>query len=112
MKVLDWQKVRQQAADTLAWTAAFSASAEAKAYAAWLIRKLAHAAGNGPASIHEVYLARGRGELPTSFTVPAINIRAFAYYFARAIFRAAKRLDAGAVICELSRSEMGYTNQT
>lgn len=111
VKVLDWPKARA-AADSLAWTAAFSPSDEARHLAAWLIRKLAFEAGNGPASIHEVYMARGRGDLPATFTVPAINIRAFAYYFARAIFRAAKRADAGAVICELSRSEMGYTNQT
>jgi fructose/tagatose bisphosphate aldolase len=64
-----------------------------------------------PASIHELYLARGRGEAPATFTVPAINIRGLAYDTARALFRARKKLDAGAVICEIARSEISYTGQ-
>lgn len=112
VKVLNRQQMREQVIDTLAWTAAFSASEETRTVAMWLVRMLARQMGNGPASINEVYFARGRGDLPHNFTVPAINIRAFAYYFARAIFRAAKKREAAAILCELSRSEMGYTNQT
>src|SRR5207302_399611 len=67
-------------------------------------------AGVRPASIHELYLARGRGEVP-AFTTPAMNIRVLAYDSARAVFRAAKRLDVGALICEIARSEIGYTEQ-
>jgi fructose-bisphosphate aldolase class II len=63
-----------------------------------------------PASIHDLYLARGRGEVP-AFTTPAINVRVMAYDSGRAIFRAAKRLDVGAVICEIARSEIAYTDQ-
>jgi len=33
------------------------------------------------------------------------------YDTGRAIFRAAKRLDAGAIICEIARSEIAYTDQ-
>src|SRR2546430_4162624 len=33
------------------------------------------------------------------------------YDSARAVFRAAKRLDVGALICEIARSEIGYTEQ-
>ena len=62
------------------------------------------------ASIHEVYMARGRG-LGKNFTVPAMNLRSLTYYLARAIFRAAKRLNAGVFIFEIAKSEMGYTNQ-
>ncbi len=111
VKVRNWQEVRSQTVDILAWSAALSPSPEVRAYAAWILRVLAQQAGNGPASINEVYMARGRGELPVDFSVPAINVRAFAYHFARSIFRVAKRNDAGAVICELARSEMGYTDQ-
>ena len=63
-----------------------------------------------PASIHELYLARGRGQVPP-FTTPAMNIRVLSYDSARAVFRAAKRLDVGALICEIARSEIGYTEQ-
>jgi len=64
-----------------------------------------------PASIHGLYKARGAGQVPHTFTVPAINIRGMAYDTARALFRARKSLDAGAVICEIARSEIAYTDQ-
>ena len=62
------------------------------------------------ASIHDVYKARGKGQ-GKNFTVPAMNLRSLTYYLARAIFRTAKRLNAGAFIFEIAKSEMGYTNQ-
>jgi len=78
--------------------------------ARWLVWELAQHAGARPASIHELYLARGRGEF-AGFTVPAINVRGLAYDTARAVFRTAARLDAGAFICEIARSEIAYTEQ-
>ena len=63
-----------------------------------------------PASIHEFYMARGRGEFG-GFTVPAINLRSMTYDLARAIFRVAKKNDSGAFVFEIARSEIGYTNQ-
>ena len=55
-------------------------------------------------------MAMGRGEAG-GFTVPAINVRAMAYDTARAVIRAAKKLNAGAFIFEIARSEIGYTEQ-
>ena len=66
--------------------------------------------GPRPASIHDLYLARGRGEC-SGFTVPAINVRMLAYDAARAVFRAARARDAGAIILEIARSEIAYTDQ-
>jgi fructose/tagatose bisphosphate aldolase len=63
-----------------------------------------------PSSIHEFYMARGRGEFK-GFTVPAINLRSMTYDLARAIFRVANKNRSGAFIFEIARSEMGYTNQ-
>src|SRR5205823_3191607 len=57
-----------------------------------------------------LYQARSRGEYE-GVTVPAINERAMAYDFARAIISSARRRNVGAFILELARSEMGYTNQ-
>ena len=74
------------------------------------IRQMAQEAGLGPASIFELYAARGRSEV-SGFTVPAINLRGFTYESARAAFRAAKKLNAAAIIFEIARSEMGYTEQ-
>src|SRR3989441_2810597 len=97
------------AMDDLARRAVFGAT-EQREQARWLIWEIGQEAGVRPASIHELYLARGRGELP-AFTTPAINVRVPAYAPARAVSRAARRLDAGAVICEIARSEIGYTDQ-
>jgi fructose/tagatose bisphosphate aldolase len=55
-------------------------------------------------------MARGRGE-SGGYTVPAINIRGVTYDTARSLFRTAKKLDAGAFICEIARSEIAYTDQ-
>jgi fructose/tagatose bisphosphate aldolase len=102
--------VRQTAAlDELVHQAVFGAPAQ-REQARWLIWEIGQRAGVRPASIHELYMARGRGEAPV-FTTPAINIRVLAYDSARAVFRAARRLDVGAVICEIARSEIGYTEQ-
>jgi hypothetical protein len=79
-------------------------------YARWLIWELGQAVGVRPSSIHELYMARGRGEVH-GFTVPAINVRGAAYDTARSIFRVAKRHDAGAFLLEIARSEIAYTDQ-
>ncbi|MGH2626739.1 MAG: hypothetical protein ACRDHY_08835, partial [Anaerolineales bacterium] len=47
-----------------------------RSLAHWLIGELAVQAGALPASIHELYRARGRGETRDDFTVPAMNLRA------------------------------------
>ena len=78
--------------------------------ARWLIWEIGQSVGVVPSSIHELYMARGRGETG-GYTVPAINVRALTYDTARSIFRTAKKLDAGAFICEIARSEIAYTDQ-
>ncbi len=74
------------------------------------IFETAYENGVHPSSIHEFYMARGRGELG-GFTVPAINLRSMTYDLARSIFRVAKKNKSGAFIFEIARSEIGYTNQ-
>src|SRR4029079_3845010 len=96
--------------DKLAWTAAYGKEAELRGTARWLIRSLAASTGTRPASIHDLCLAMGRGAAG-GFSVPAINVRAMAYDTARAVARSAKKLNAGAVIFEIARSEIGYTAQ-
>lgn len=79
--------------------------------ARYLVRRIALECSVIPASIHDLYLARGKNQVPHSFTVPAINLRALTFDAARAVFRAARAIDAGAFIFEIARSEMGYTDQ-
>ena len=64
-----------------------------------------------PSSINDLYMSRGREELPHNFTVPAMNIRGMAYDTARSAFKSAKKLGVQALIFELARSEMSYTDQ-
>ncbi|HEU4565876.1 MAG TPA: class II fructose-bisphosphate aldolase [Gemmatimonadaceae bacterium] len=83
---------------------------QARDHARWLIWELGQAVGVRPASINDLYMARGRGEVH-GFTVPAMNVRGMTYDTARSIFRTAKRLNAGAFILEIARSEIAYTDQ-
>ena len=61
-------------------------------------------------SIHDLYIEQGKGK-GTNFTVPAMNLRSLTYYLAKAIFRVARKSNAGAFIFEIAKSEMGYTDQ-
>lgn len=62
-------------------------------------------------SIHNLYRARGKGEF-SGFTVPAINIRTLTYDTARAAFRALLKIKSAALIFEIAKSEIGYTEQS
>ncbi len=96
--------------DTLVKKLVMTDDIKEKELVARQIQAEARARGVFLASIHDVYIARGKGQ-GKNFTVPAMNLRSLTYYLARAIFRVAKRLKAGAFIFEIAKSEMGYTDQ-
>ncbi|MBD3250054.1 MAG: aldolase [Candidatus Pacebacteria bacterium] len=98
--------------DQLVYQAVFAESDQQKAAARYQIWQAADQAGIILSSIHDFYMARGREELPLNLTVPAINVRGMAYNTARAAFQAAVEQKVGAVIFEIARSEIGYTDQT
>jgi fructose/tagatose bisphosphate aldolase len=110
VSVTDGAAVTGDLIDRLVATAVFGSDADLRGTARWIVRRLAAAAGIRPASIHDLYMAMGRGDA-TGFTVPAINVRAMAYDTARAVIRAARKANAGAFIFEIARSEIGYTEQ-
>jgi len=95
--------------DTLVRRAVFGDDTE-KHLARWAIWEIGQAVGVRSASIHDLYMARGKG-LCGGFTVPAINVRGRTYDTARSIFRTAIALEAGAFILEIARSEIAYTEQ-
>ena len=98
--------------DQLVFDAVFNEDSGLRDAARWLVWEASQALGCPSASIHELYMARGRGEFdPTTFTVPAINVRASAYLTAQAAMNEALARDAGAVIFEIAKSEMAYTDQ-
>ena len=107
--VADEKALGTSAMDALVRDAVFGGTVE-RERARWLIWEIGQAVGVRPASIHDLYRARGRGETK-GFTVPAINVRGTAYDTARAIFRTASQHDAGAFILEIARSEIAYTDQ-
>jgi fructose/tagatose bisphosphate aldolase len=107
--VRDPSVLRSAATDKVVWQAVHGTATEQEA-ARWLLWEIGQVVGVRPASIHDLYLARGRGECG-GFTVPAINVRMLAYDTARAVFRAARRADAGAILLEIARSEIAYTDQ-
>jgi fructose/tagatose bisphosphate aldolase len=104
------QKFISHTLDSLVWNVVFGGNDEVRETARWIIRSAGLALGVIPSSIQGLYEARGRREVG-AFTVPAINIRGLSYDVARAVFRAALHLKAGAFIFELSRSESHYTDQ-
>jgi fructose-bisphosphate aldolase, class II len=109
VEVRDQAKLRSPATDRLVWQAVFGVGDEREA-ARWLLWELGQVTGARPASINDLYMARGRSEC-SGFTVPAINVRMLAYDTARAIFRVARAGKAGAIILEIARSEIAYTEQ-
>ena len=108
-RIVDPKRFREGVLDSLVWTAVFG-KGEPRDECRRTIRHAARDLGILPASILPLYEARGRGEV-SGFSVPAINIRILTYDTARAAFRAAKGIDAGALIFEIARSEIGYTDQ-
>src|SRR5512145_15902 len=110
VRVRDEKALRERLVDQLALAAATADDASARERARWLIRGAARALGVLPASIHPLYAAMGRGEAGP-FTCPAINVRGLAYDTCRAVFRAAKKIDASAFLFEIARSEISYTDQ-
>jgi len=105
----DESAIASPAMDRLAYAAVFG-DQDSRDNARWLIWEIGQSLGVVPASIHDLYIARGRGETG-GFTVPAINVRGMSYDTARSIFRTANKLKAGAFICEIARSEIAYTGQ-
>ncbi len=110
ISVLDKKKLRASGIDILVEKAVFGDDAE-KGAARWIIWETGQTLGVRPASIHEVYIARGRGAVPHTFTTPAMNIRMSSYDTARAALSAAVKNKVGVFIFEIARSEMTYTHQ-
>ncbi|MDP2928608.1 MAG: aldolase, partial [Candidatus Omnitrophota bacterium] len=97
--------------DKLVMDLVLAANMDEKSRVAKKITDIAYKKGIYSSSINGLYMARGKGGFPGTFTVPAINLRTLTYDLARAIFRVAKKNNAGAFIFEIAKSEMGYTDQ-
>jgi fructose/tagatose bisphosphate aldolase len=110
LRITDETVFREHAIADVVWSATFSEDPDVVTTARWIVWEASQALGAPSASIQELYMARGRGEVG-GFTVPALNLRTQVFDMARVATLAAKELDAGAVIFELARSEQEYTFQ-
>ena len=103
-------KLRGAPLDTLVKNSVLNPNGEIRGHCRHIIKSVAHELGIFPASIQNLYEARGHGK-NKGYTVPALNIRGLPYEMSRAIFRTAKATDCGAFIFEIAKSEIGYTFQ-
>jgi fructose/tagatose bisphosphate aldolase len=94
----------------LVYNSIFNPDGDIQGLCRWLIRAGADACGAKLASIHDLYMTRGRGECG-GFTVPAINIRGLTFDTASMVFKAGLSNKVGPIIFEIARSEIGYTQQ-
>ncbi len=103
-------KLRGTPLDALVKNSVLNPNGEIRAHCRHIIKSVAQEMGIIPASIQDLYEARGRGK-NKGYTVPALNIRGLPYEMTRAIFRTAKTTDCGAFIFEIAKSEIEYTFQ-
>ena len=108
--VEDAERIRGDWIDRILHNAVFADDTALRDHCRWLIRTTGQELGSILASIEDLYRAKSRGEYH-HVCVPAINIRGLTFDVARAILRAAASLDAGPVLFEIARSEIGYTFQ-
>ncbi|MEZ5859643.1 MAG: class II fructose-bisphosphate aldolase [Geminicoccaceae bacterium] len=91
--------------------AALLAEPEIRAIAIWAIGEAALRADIVPASVQELYVARAAGKW-SNRTVPAMNLRGWTYQTCRAVFQAARELDAQLFIFEQAVSEQVFAAQS
>src|SRR5690606_16027583 len=111
VEITDESKLISEGIDRLVYTSALSEDSSLKHETRVLIRKIANSLGIYSSSIYGLYKAIGEGEV-SGFSVPAMNIRMMNYDFSRAVFEEAQKIEAGALIFEIARSEMKYCAQT
>jgi fructose/tagatose bisphosphate aldolase len=109
-KVLNERELRNEIIDRMTYNAVFNKNPDITARSRLAIRSAADKLGIFPASIQEFYTEMGKGA-HSNVTVPAINIRGLSYDMAQTIFEVIEEEDAGPVIFEIARSEIGYTDQ-
>ena len=101
---------REEVIDNLVDTIILGEDAHLKRLCYWISHTCAENLGAVLSSIQGLYEAMGK-EKVKGFTVPAMNIRTLTFNLVRAVYRAAMKINAGAFIFEIAKSEIGYTGQ-
>jgi len=108
--IKDEKLFREETINNLVDTIILSEDAHLKRLCFWISHSCAKKLGAVLSSIQGLYEAMGRKEV-TGFTVPAMNIRTLTFNLVRAVYQAANKINAGAFIFEIAKSEIGYTDQ-
>ncbi len=111
VKVLDDKRFKEEILRDLVLNSAINSNTDVVKESRRIIRKIAAGRGIKTASIHDYYMSVPHDDT-INFTVPAINLRMMTYDSSRAVFRSAKKINAGLFIFEIARSEIGYTKQS
>ncbi len=96
----------------LVWEHVFSPEIEIKKSTRYVLWEFAFQKGIFPASILDLYKARGESKLASDFTIPAFNIRGLTFDLSKLIFETALKTNTKFFIFELARTEMKYTAQS
>ncbi|MFC1658663.1 type II glyceraldehyde-3-phosphate dehydrogenase [Candidatus Omnitrophota bacterium] len=107
--VLDEARLRDELIDRLVYDATFNTDQRIQALCRDAISGIAEAQGITLESVYNLYVEKAAD--PAQYSFPAINIRGMAYNTGRAVFASAKRNGVGTMICEIAKSEIGYTGQ-
>lgn len=110
MEIKDLDLFKEQAVDYLVDTLVLNPSIRLKKTCHWVVYEAAKKFEIVPSSIQNLYEAKAKDNL-VHFTVPAMNLRTLTYDSAKAVFRAAKKINAAAFLFEIARSEINYTGQ-
>lgn len=110
VEIKDLDFFKERVVENLVDTLIMSHSLHLKKVCYWVVHEAANKFGIIPSSIQSLYKARVKDNL-IHFTVPAINLRTLTFDSARAVLRAAKKINAGAYIFEIAKSEIDYTEQ-
>ena len=110
VKIKDVNLFREKTINDLLDTIILSNDLHCKRLCYWVVYNCAIQMGVILSSIKGLYAVMGKGDV-SGFTVPAMNIRTLTFDLSRAIFSAAKKINAGAFIFEIAKSEIGYTDQ-
>jgi len=109
-EIKDLDSFKEKTVENLVDTLIMSRSIQLKKICHWVVHEACDKFGIIPSSIQALYKARAK-DILIHFTVPAINLRTLTFDSARAVFRAAKKINAGAFIFEIARSEIDYAEQ-
>ena len=109
VKILNEKKLKESLIDELVFEATFNSDKEVVIFCRNLTKQIAKKQGIILSSIYDFYKKKASDK--RKFTVPAINVRGMAYNTARAIFKAAVKNKVSALILEIAKSEIEYTDQ-